>query len=360
MAPYSSEDEEYSGSEEELSDEELAAALAVQREWAGRGGGAAPGPAGSDEEEEDAEGEEGGGGGGGGEPLRQAIYNVEALHDKLEDIAWSEEQPWEESLALTSTAPTAVANAEDDLERELAFYNQALEAAQTAVQRFEAAGLAWQRPADYYAEMVKSDEHMAKVKEQLLFEKQQIEAAEQRKQEREAKKFSKQVAAERKKERAQEKKAAISNISKLRKQREKVGFAGELDVDAELERLEGGGGGGGGRQPKGRPGEHFTPRDKSKKRQQRDSKFGFGGPKRLRKQNDAGSAADVDGYRPGRFDDGVARKVAKKFGGGKGGGGGGKGAGGPRGGVQKKGGKGGKGKQQRPGKARRAAMKAGK
>lgn len=28
---------------------------------------------------------------------------------------------------------------------------QALEAAQTAVQRFEAAGLAWQRPADYYA-----------------------------------------------------------------------------------------------------------------------------------------------------------------------------------------------------------------
>lgn len=42
---------------------------------------------------------------------------------------------------------------------------------------------------------------------------------------------------------------------------------------------------------------------------------GFGGPKRLRKQNDASSAADVDNYRPSRFDDGVARKVAKKFGG---------------------------------------------
>lgn len=353
MAPYSSEEEDYSGSEEELSEEELAAALAVQRERAARGGGAALGPAGSDGEEEGEDGEEGGR--GGGAPLRHAIYNVDALHDKLEDIAWSEEQPWEESLALTSPVPTAVANAEDDLERELAFYNQALEAAQTAVQRFEAAGLAWQRPADYYAEMVKSDEHMAKVKEQLLFEKQQIEAAEQRKKEREAKKFSKQVAAERKKERAQEKKAAITNISKLRKQREKTGFAGELDVDAELERLEGGGGGGRGRQPKGRPGERFTPRDKSKKRQQRDTKFGFGGPKRLRKQNDAASAADVGGYRPSRFDDGVARKVAKKFGGGKGGG---KGAGGPRGGVQKKGGKG--GKQNRPGKARRAAMKAGK
>lgn len=165
MAPYSSEEEDFSGSEEELSEEvramhgcalappsclpcspgrrsqplapilqsqacrqpapcpqELAAALAVQRERAARGGGAAPGPAGSDGEEEDEEGE--GGGRGGGAPLREAIYNVEALHDKLEDIAWSEEQPWEESLALTGAAPTVVVNAEDDLERELAFYNQ--------------------------------------------------------------------------------------------------------------------------------------------------------------------------------------------------------------------------------------------
>ena len=42
-----------------------------------------------------------------------------------------------------------------------------------------------------------------------------------RKKDREAKKFSKQVAAERKKERAQEKKKAITDVSKLRKQREK-------------------------------------------------------------------------------------------------------------------------------------------
>lgn len=94
----------------------------MQRERAARGGGAALGPAGSDGEEEGEDGEEGGR--GGGAPLRHAIYNVDALHDKLEDIAWSEEQPWEESLALTSPVPTAVANAEDDLERELAFYNQ--------------------------------------------------------------------------------------------------------------------------------------------------------------------------------------------------------------------------------------------
>lgn len=172
MASYSSEEEDYSGSEEELSEEvrpcmlhdlpppfrppcspwrwrdphtqmhlvqfhtsfsplpcaqELAAALAVQRERASRGGGAAPGPAGSDDDEEE-DGGEGEGGRSKGAPLREAIYNVDALHDKLEDIAWSEEQPWEESLALTGAAPTMVSNPEDDLERELAFYNQVGEA----------------------------------------------------------------------------------------------------------------------------------------------------------------------------------------------------------------------------------------
>ena len=49
-----------------------------------------------------------------------------------------------------------------------------------AVARFSGAGLAWRRPADYYAEMVKSDEHMARVKEQLIYEKQQIETGEAR------------------------------------------------------------------------------------------------------------------------------------------------------------------------------------
>ena len=46
--------------------------------------------------------------------------------------------------------------------------------------RFEEAGIAWQRPTDYYAEMVKSDDHMTRVKEQLMFERNQIEVSEQR------------------------------------------------------------------------------------------------------------------------------------------------------------------------------------
>lgn len=69
---------------------------------------------------------------------------------------------------------------------------------------------------------------------------------------------------------------------------------------------------------------------------------GFGGRKSLKKQNDAYSAADMDGYRPGKFKESFGAR---------------------KGGVQKKAGgggaKGGKG-AQRPGKQRRQAMKGGK
>jgi Eukaryotic rRNA processing protein EBP2 len=57
---------------------------------------------------------------------------------------------------------------------------QALAAAKVAVARMEAAGTPWLRPPDYYAEMVKSDDHMAKVKEQLMYETKLIEEQEER------------------------------------------------------------------------------------------------------------------------------------------------------------------------------------
>ncbi|KAG2429818.1 hypothetical protein HXX76_010602 [Chlamydomonas incerta] len=287
-------------------------------------------------EEEDEDGEPGAPG------KRPATYNMDAIHEKLEDIGWTSEVDWEETQAITTEAPTQVANVEDDLARELAFYNQALSAAQAAIRRFQGAGVPWLRPLDYYAEMVKSDQHMAKVKEQLMFEQKQIEAAEERRKQREAKQYGKQVQLAKNKERAAEKKKAITDVTKLRKQREKSGFAGELDMDAQLAGMEAER-----RRPMNvkqlgdRSGGRGGPPTPSKKRQARDSKFGFGGRKSLKKQNDAYSAADMDGYKPGKFKESFGAR---------------------KGGVQKKSGggaKGGKG-AQRPGKQRRQAMKGGK
>ncbi|GIL83010.1 hypothetical protein Vretimale_8519 [Volvox reticuliferus] len=295
----------------------------------------------------DDDGEEPGQGG----RKRQVTYNVDALHEKLEDIGWTAEADWEESLVVTSEQPTVVDNVDDDLARELAFYNQALASAQHAIRRFEEAGVPWLRPLDYYAEMVKSDEHMAKVKEQLMFEQRQIELAEERRKQREAKMYGKEVQLAKQKERNAEKKRQITEISKLRKQRENSGFDGELDMDEQLADLEQ-------RRPLnlkqlGQRGPKDT-KTPNKKRQMKNAKFGFGGRKSLKKQNDAYSAANMDDFKPGRFKEHFGPRqggVQKKFGRG-GGGGAGAGAGG------KKAHKG--GKPQRPGKQRRQAMKGGK
>jgi len=208
---------------------------------------------------------------------RPAIYNAEALHECLEEVGWTDEARWEETLAITSSAPTEVENVDDDLGRELAFYNQALSATVSAIHRFDASGTSWLRPPDYFAEMVKTDEHMAKIKDRLMHEQQQIEQAEERRKAREQKAYSKQVQAEKQKERQQSKKQQINQIQHLRKQREKSGFAGELDYDEAIEKL------GQPRQrqqqQKGRAGERIRAGEpmSSKKRQMKDAKFGFGG-----------------------------------------------------------------------------------
>ncbi len=66
-----------------------------------------------------------------------------------------------------------------------------------------------------------------------------------RRKQRESKRYAKQVQAEARKEKVQAKKAAISDISKLRRQRQRDGFAGELDMDAQLDAMDGARSGGG-------------------------------------------------------------------------------------------------------------------
>ena len=96
-------------------------------------------------------------------------------------MAWPAGAGWAEGRALTSPAPAyAVPDAEDDLARETAFHDQARAAVVAALSSDAAAGISWCRPTDYYAEMVKGDAHMARVKARLDWEAASMDAAEQR------------------------------------------------------------------------------------------------------------------------------------------------------------------------------------
>lgn len=75
----------------------------------------------------------------------------------------------------------------------------------------------FKRPDDYYADMLKSDEHMVRVKALLLKEKGRLDDAATKRKHRESAKFAKQVTAQRTQERAKEKRAEQAVIRKWRR-----------------------------------------------------------------------------------------------------------------------------------------------
>lgn len=115
---------------------------------------------------------------------------------RLEDIQLDPSLPWIETLVVTSSEPCTMDTDQvnDDLNRELAFYQQALQAAQKGRQWVKEAGVPFSRPDDYFAEMIKSDEHMARIRQRLLDEAESIKASEQARKQRDAKKVMTQVA----------------------------------------------------------------------------------------------------------------------------------------------------------------------
>ncbi|KAI0357566.1 eukaryotic rRNA processing [Trametes cingulata] len=251
------------------------------------------------------------------------IDNKIAMERIRSTIALDPSLPWTETLTVTYPESINV-DVEDDLNRELAFYKQALHGAQTAKALAQKHNFPFTRPADYFAEMVKSDAHMERIRQRLLDESAGLKRAEEKRKEREGKKFGKQVQLEKIKERQQSKKEIEERLKGLKRKRKgaldgATGDGEDFDVaveDALADRPS--------KRAKGPNGKAKLPR------QARDKKFGFGGAGRRSKQNTKDS---TDSF--------VQR-------GGPGG----------RGGKGGKGGKGAKGPAKRPGKSRRMAQRS--
>lgn len=250
------------------------------------------------------------------EPSKTAVYNKAGLLDKLGEISWPESVDWIHKLSLDIDQEQEV-NVNDDLNRELAFYTQALEGARQAFTEFQSVGRPFLRPSDYYAEMVKSDTHMEKVKGRLLAEKRKMEEADERRKARENKKLAKEIQVQKQRERAKQKKDEIESVKNWRKQRKQSGFAGgDKDGDLSLAFEDGKAFE---RSGKKRPG--VSPGDRSggkgkkgfdkkrKGREHRDSKYGFGGRKGLKKQNTAETTNDFRGYSKSNFPKNKKQKV---------------------------------------------------
>lgn len=120
---------------------------------------------------------------------------------------------------VVSSEPTEpkIEDISDDLQRELQLYSQSLDAAKKARALLKAEGLPFSRPKDYFAEMVKDDGHMEKVKAKLIEEATAKKASAEARKLRDLKKFGKQVQVAKLQERSKEKRETLEKIKALKK-----------------------------------------------------------------------------------------------------------------------------------------------
>lgn len=152
---------------------------------------------------------------------RLTINNTTALLAALNRISIPTDKsvPFASHQSVHATAETAasIPDVSDDLQRELAFYSQSVEAARIARTKLRAEKVPFSRPKDYFAEMIKEDAHMEKVKAKLVEEATNKKAAAEARKMRDLKKYGKQVQVAKLQERQKAKRETLEKIKTLKR-----------------------------------------------------------------------------------------------------------------------------------------------
>ena len=149
---------------------------------------------------------------------RLTINNTAALRKAYASISLPYSTlPFSAHQSLTTSEPVSIPDVNDDLNRELAFYKQCLSAANEGRSALFKEGVAFSRPSDYFAEMVKSDEHMGKIKQKMTDEAASKKAASEARRQRDLKKFGKQVQVAKLQERDKAKRDMMEKVDLLKR-----------------------------------------------------------------------------------------------------------------------------------------------
>jgi rRNA-processing protein EBP2 len=234
---------------------------------------------------------------------RLTINNTAALQRAYKSFALPASLPFLHNQTITSAEPVQIEDVEDDLNRELAFYKQSLDAVKDARAKLKKEGVPFTRPTDYFAEMVKSEEQMGKVKAKLVDEAARKKASADARRQRDLKKFGKAVQVAKLQERDRTKRDTMDKINSLKRKRaggadlndKEDNFDVALEDAAVTEKKD--------RAERKAKGEEAR---RQGKRQKKDEKYGFGGKKRHAKSNDATSSGDMSGFSAKRMKKGGA------------------------------------------------------
>ncbi len=149
---------------------------------------------------------------------RLTINNTFALQKAIKSIALPYSTlPFSAHQSIITSEPAAIADVNDDLTRELAFYKQCLGAANEGRALLKKEGVPFSRPTDYFAEMVKSDEHMGKIRQKMTDEAANKKAAAEARKQRDLKKFGKQVQVAKLQERDKAKRDTLDKINLMKR-----------------------------------------------------------------------------------------------------------------------------------------------
>lgn len=165
----------------------------------------------------------------------------------------------------------------NDFKREILFHRQAQATVLEAIVKLKEVGIPTKRPDDYFAEMAKSDQHMQKIRENLMKQQVSQQQIERVKQLRTQRKEGKAIQIQSKLQKQQEKKEMLDQVKKVRK-----------GINKDLSFLDG--------KPKNNNPKKLS-RKSLERRKMRDKKFGFGGKKKGMKMNTKDSAADISEYK---------------------------------------------------------------
>lgn len=144
--------------------------------------------------------------------------------------------PWIETQVITTEKDLSAVDVNHDLKREMAFYNQARDAVAKGLEQLRELNVPIERPSDYFAEMVKSDQHMEYIRKRLAKQKDRLDRIDIKKKESEARKFGKGKQKLKEQEKQREKKKEMEEIKSWSKKRKTNNQGGDED-DKELEAL---------------------------------------------------------------------------------------------------------------------------
>ena len=149
--------------------------------------------------------------------------------------ALQEEQHAKRREKLLKGNKNSVALSDDpihnDFKREMLFYRQAQATVIESFSRLKNMGVPTKRPDDYFAQMMKTDDHMQKIRTKLAEKQDEEERVSKIRKLRELKKFGKKVQVEVQQKRQKEKKDMLDQVKKFRKGKtDKIDFLDDIEA----------------------------------------------------------------------------------------------------------------------------------